>query len=88
MAFTEYGAPGGGTDETGLSMVIQFPNNRIMVGNFYAYENFSEADMQAVLDAIAGIPGCLRVDFTEGKVSQRLMTPDREYEPLPPPPME
>lgn len=86
--YSVWNEPGTGSSDLGLSLVVQFSGNKILQGYFTTAQNVNAADWGRILDAFASIPGCTYVSLVEGKVTQRFMEPSREYEPLPPPPMD
>jgi len=89
MPIGEYGEPGAGTTDIGLLLVFQSHNNsRGVTGQLTLTGYASMEDVQHIVDALAGIPGASNVYVVHGQVSQQQVTPDREYEPLPPPPLE
>ena len=88
MAFGQYGFPGGGSATTGYSVAFRSHNHS---RGFYAplqVDGMNEDDLQALANALAGIPGASYVLLSEGQVSQREMSPTVDYEPLPVPPQD
>lgn len=89
MAVSEFNEPGTGSATMGLFLVFRSHNNsRGVSGPITLDGNGTMEDVQRVVDALAGIPGASNVFVSNGQVSQQEITPDREYEPLPPPPLE
>lgn len=84
--YSAWNEPGTGSSQTGLSLVVQFSGGKLLQATVWNAQNMTPADLQAVLDAFAGIPGCTYATLSEGLVTERFMEPDRDYEPLPPPP--
>lgn len=85
MAVAAYGDPGAGSNEIGMMMVVFLENGKQMFAQVYMANNMQPEDYQKVADAFASIPGCTYAAIREGAVVQRDITPDREYEPAPPP---
>lgn len=87
--FSEYNVPGTGGGTTGYVLNFRSRNySRGIDAQFTLYGTMGEADLQEIVEALAGIPGASYVLVTEGAVSQREMIPTREYEPLPVPPQD
>jgi len=87
MATSEYDVPGAGSSNVGYVLRAFFSGGRqITADRVTLSENASEQDLQKIVDALAGIPGATYVAVEEGRVANRSISPDRPYEPLPPPP--
>ncbi|UTN93039.1 hypothetical protein SEA_MARKY_36 [Streptomyces phage Marky] len=88
MGFSAYGSPGGGSARTGYTLLARFRNNGRGIDAQFSADGMNEDDLQAIVDALAGIPGASYVVLFEGQVSERQLDPGRPYEPLPPPPQD
>jgi hypothetical protein len=86
MALAEYGDPGAGSNDIGLFLIAFFANGKRLQATVTVADNMEPDDFQVIVDVLAGIPGAWRVAMQEGAVVHRDTTPNREYEPLPPPP--
>ena len=83
MAFSEYNVPGSGNADIGYTLFARFRNNGRGIAAQFIADGMNADDLQAIVDALAGIPGASNVALHEGQVSQRVMVPGRPYEPLP-----
>ena len=88
MATSEYSDPNVGAANLGYTLILGLNNNsKQMVAPISTLnDNFTDEDLQKVVDALAGIPGASNVRIEQGKGVTRTFSPDRPYEPLPPPP--
>jgi hypothetical protein len=87
MALSDYDPPGSGSDDIGYSLRVHLPGGKQFVApSIQLTDDFPESDLQRIVDALAGIPGVQYVVLDQGRVTHRNFSPDRPYEPAPPPP--
>jgi len=80
VPYGEFSEPGSGSNDLGLSLIIAFDGGALLRAT--AYENsLSDDNLQAIVNALAAVPGLTAAVFRDGQVSQRSMVPTRAYTP-------